>query len=298
MLNHLLISALKDQSSRHLFTPQKKLVIYIRKFICFVLRKAKFPIRIYANAFFGRQIRVVLPEMVSNVIWQKGYFEEDVCYYFLNLLGPGDTCIDIGGHFGFFSMLARELVGPEGTVVTFEPMPRTRAILAENMERNAGPATHYLIPAAAGAGPNKLTFKDFGLIGSAFATSDEQRSAAVTLVGKVEVDVRTVDAVVSELGLSSLKLMKIDAENAEYDVVQGSLVTLRTLRPALILEAGDASGKVGATRRVLDVVTAEGYVPYEFHRWTLRPHAITERYGYQNLLMVPQEKIAHMVGSG
>lgn len=240
-----------------------------------------------ATTFYSRQICIVLPEPVSVRIWRYGIFEPDVAFYLLSVLRPGDVFIDIGGHFGFFSMLGRELVGSMGAVVTFEPMPATREILTENMQKNAAPTRHYLIPAAAGASSGKLMFKDFGLAGSAFATSSAERSAGLKFAGNVQVDVRTVDSVVEELELMSLRLMKIDAENAEYDVLQGALSTLRRLRPAIIIETGDSA--VSSSRRVVDTLLAEGYRPFEFHDWMIRPHKVTETYGYLNLLMIPTE---------
>lgn len=286
---------LKKRHSRSLGTSRINVAAPVKSAAPFLLRKAGLPVHVAATTFFHRRMKVVLPEMVSVAIWRDGYFEEDVCAYLLALLRPGDCFIDVGGHFGFFSMLARELVGVQGTVVTFEPMPSTRKILMENMNEHAGPAMHYLIPAAAGAKVGKLSFKDFGLTGSAFATSGTERNSSVKLRGEVDVDVRTVDSVIEDLQVPSLRLMKIDAENAEFDVVQGSLGTIRALRPAIILEAGDASGEHSSTRRVIDVLLAEGYSPYEFYNWVLRPHAVTQSYGYQNLLMIPQEMVAEVV---
>jgi len=253
----------------------------------YLLRHAGLLHKELATTFFGRRMLVVLPEPVSVTVWRYGMFERDVAFYLLSTLRPGDTFIDIGGHFGFFSMLGRELVGVAGTVVTFEPMPATREILTENMQRNAAPALHYLIPSAAGSTSGRLVFKDFGLAGSAFATSGAEPSSGLQLAGMVEVEVRTVDSVVEELALASLRLIKIDAENAEFAVVQGALTTIRRLRPAIILEAGDSLE--GSTRRVVDTLLTEGYRPFEFHDWTIRPHTVVSSYGYLNLLMIPAE---------
>jgi FkbM family methyltransferase len=250
---------------------------------------------ILVDTFFGRKMKVVLPEGISVRIWRYGVFEEDVAFYLLSVLRPSDTFMDVGTHFGFFSMLAREITGAKGTVVSFEPMPSQRAILEENMAKHSAPCTHHLIPAAAGATAGHVKFKDFGILGSAFATSKEGRDARFALRGEVDVDVRTVDSVTEELGLTNLRLMKIDAENSEHDVLIGSLDTIRKLRPAIILEAGDTME--GATRRAVDVLLAENYTPYEFSDWSLRPHTISQRYDYQNLLMVPAEKTADMTGS-
>ncbi|AAU92796.1 methyltransferase, FkbM family [Methylococcus capsulatus str. Bath] len=261
----------------------------------YVLRHAGILRKELATTFFDRRMRVVLPEPVSVTIWRYGMFEPDVAFYLLSLLRPGDNFVDIGGHFGFFSMLGRELVGAEGTVVTFEPMPATREILAENMQRNAAPARHHLVPAAAGALAGTLMFKDFGLAGSAFATPifSAERASGLRLAGEVEVEVRTIDSVVDEFALASLRLMKIDAENAEYEVIQGALSTIRRLRPGIVIEAGDSAGS--STRRVLDALVAEDYRPFEFHDWALRPHVIADAYGYLNLLMLPAESSSEII---
>lgn len=246
------------------------------------------------DTFFGRKMKVVLPEGISVRIWRYGVFEEDVAFYLLSVLRPDDTFMDIGTHFGFFSMLAREITGAKGTVVSFEPMPSQRAILEENMAAHAAPCAHHLIPAAAGAKAGHVKFKDFGILGSAFATSKDGRDPRFAMRGEVDVDVRTVDSVTQELGLTSLRLMKIDAENAEHEVLMGSLETIRNMRPAIILEAGDTTE--GATRRAVDVLLAENYTAFEFSNWSLQPHTVSQRYAYQNLLMVPAEKTAEMTG--
>jgi hypothetical protein len=39
-------------------------------------------------------------------------------------LVEGDVLYDVGANVGFFSLLGARLVGPRGTVVAFEPLPR------------------------------------------------------------------------------------------------------------------------------------------------------------------------------
>ncbi|MBK8907405.1 MAG: FkbM family methyltransferase [Rhodospirillales bacterium] len=97
------------------------------------------------------------------------------------------------------------------------------------------------------------------------------------------------DPVVKELGLTSCKLVKIDAESAEMDVVQGALSTIGRLKPRIAIETGDSSQSGSTTRQVLDVLLAQGYLPYEFRDWELHPHSPKKKYGYQNLLLVHPE---------
>ena len=48
-------------------------------------------------------------------------YEADLSYFLMNILGKGDTFLDVGAHIGFFSVIAAKLVGPKGRVVAFEP---------------------------------------------------------------------------------------------------------------------------------------------------------------------------------
>jgi FkbM family methyltransferase len=248
-----------------------------------------------AETFFGRRQNVVLPDMVSVNIWRYGYFEEDVAFYLLASLRPGGTFIDVGGHFGFFSMLGAELIGADGTVITFEPMPKTREILAGNMAKRSAPCHHHLIPAAAGREAGTLTFKDFGLVGSAFATSEAERSGAFTPPGDVEVAMRPIDQIVGDLALDRLDLIKIDAENAEADVLAGAECTIESLKPALILETGDTEGS--EAHPLIESLIERGYRVFEFEDFALKPHIVADRYGYQNLLLVHTERLAEVDGT-
>lgn len=274
---------------------QRLASIPVRFLVPLALQKLARTKSITARTFFGREMKVVLPEGISVRIWRYGSFEPDVAFYLLASLKKGDTFVDIGGHFGFFSMLGRELVGPAGTVITFEPMPATRAILQENLSRHAAPAAQVLIPAAAGASHGKLVFKDFGITGSAFATAGEDRDGNLRLCGTVEVDVLPLDVVLERNSVTTCKLVKIDAENAEYEVVCGAMQALKKMRPNLVLETGDFAG--GATRRVLDLLLPLGYLPFEFSAWQLAAHQVRADYGYQNLLLVHRDRLGEIDAS-
>src|SRR5438034_4170766 len=90
-----------------------------------------------AETFWTGRFEAVLPESVSTHIWRYGFFEDDVCLFLLRTLAPGMVFVDVGAHFGFFTLLASELVGEAGRVVALEPMPRTFTQLSRNTSHNA-----------------------------------------------------------------------------------------------------------------------------------------------------------------
>src|SRR5256885_16942907 len=52
-----------------------------------------------------------------------GRYEPEVAQWFEQVVKPGMTVMDIGGHVGFYTLLAGELVGKTGKVFGFEPEP-------------------------------------------------------------------------------------------------------------------------------------------------------------------------------
>lgn len=90
-----------------------------------IMKIIKKNIEVKVPTFWGGEMSVVLPEDVSVSIWRYGYFEEDVVRYMLRFLTEGMTFIDIGAHFGFFTLLGSYLVGKSGKVLAFEPTPTT-----------------------------------------------------------------------------------------------------------------------------------------------------------------------------
>ena len=88
-----------------------------------------------AQLFFGRTMNVVLPEIVSEQIYTYGLFDEVVTWLAIKAAREGDTVLDVGGHFGYFTLLFSELVGESGQIVAFEPTPSTYGLLRDNVKR-------------------------------------------------------------------------------------------------------------------------------------------------------------------
>lgn len=108
----------------------------------------------------------LLPEAVSTLVWRTTYFDEAVCLTLLRTLKPGSVFVDIGAHFGFFSLLGSHLVGPNGRVISIEAMPSTFARLQKNIEHNSEHNNVTLYQGAAFDHATELEFHDFGVVAS------------------------------------------------------------------------------------------------------------------------------------
>ena len=110
---------------------------------------------------------VVLPEVISEQIYSYGLFDEIVTGVALRAVREGDVVIDVGAHFGYFTLLFAHLVGESGRVVSFEPTPSTFSVLRNNTAalKNVTP-----LNMAAGRQSGRLTISDFGLTYCAWNT--------------------------------------------------------------------------------------------------------------------------------
>ena len=231
-------------------------------------------------------MKVVLPEVVSGEILRFGYIEEPVASAIITYVRKGGTAIDVGGHFGFFSLLLSEMVGESGQVVVFEPIPSTFVILSEN---TAG-LPIKTINMAVWDKEEVVTLKDYGLSFSAFNSirdprTGERRNTAMDK--SVTIEGTTLDSYVAARGICP-DFVKIDAESAEFEVVTGMDRILREIKPVICIELGDV-GVEGATksRTIVNKLISYDYQPYEWHEGSFREHAPTRDYPYSNLVFIP-----------
>jgi len=257
----------------------KKPFVFFNFLISDSLKKSS---RKTAKLFWGDTMNVVLPEHVSSHIYKYGYFDEEVCFYLISLLEPGDSFMDIGSHFGFFSILAGYLVGKSGNIVSVDPTPSTVSILKENIQnRNTG---HFQIfQNAAFSHDTTLSFFDFGVEKSAYnsliGSRLEKMDEATLNQYRINVEAKTGDSLVEASKINSLKLIKIDAESSEMQVMEGLQETLKKFHPSVILEIGDTgSVETSASLTLIHYLQNQGYKPYEYNGKDIVEHQILDNY--------------------
>ena len=240
-----------------------------------------------ARTFWGENLQVILPEVVSSSIWRNGYFEESVCLYMLSVLREGMTFVDVGAHFGFFTLFGAHLVGKDGKVLSFEPVPYTYHQLVKNA---AGHPNIDTLNCAAFSEEKDITFHDYGLERSAFNSSFGIRADEMDIQSKeLVVKARKIDNVIKERGYERLDLVKIDAESSEIHVLKGMVDTLKTYRPSIIVEVGDfgISG-VPKSEEIISWLEKREFYPYEAHGMELVRHLKKDDYAYGNILFLPR----------
>lgn len=74
------------------------------------------------------------PASIQEYLFET--FEPYTTELFKRAIKPGATVLDIGAQFGYYSLLAAKLTGPDGMVFSFEPVPRNFEVLIKNIEMN------------------------------------------------------------------------------------------------------------------------------------------------------------------
>jgi len=188
------------------------------------------------------QFKGILPEAISSLIWRDGCYDPKTTLKLINLLKKGDTFLDIGAHFGYFTLIGQSLVSFSGKVISIEPMPSTYSSLQQNIEHNG--LTQYCTCVQKGAfNESKRTeFMDYGVVFSSLNGGfDPRTSYRNEGHGKpVQVDLETVDVILEQLDAGRIDVVKIDAESSEFYAVQGMMETVRKYLPSIIIEVDTA----------------------------------------------------------
>jgi FkbM family methyltransferase len=148
---------------------------------------------------------------------------------FIETCRPGMHVLDVGAHYGVFTLAALHYGGPTTRVVAVDPSPATMALLATNLDLNGVRDRVTLVPSALSAnagGIETLTTgatQHFQMVPTAPGRPDAQRVPATT-----------VDQLAESHG--AFTHIKIDVEGHELSVLQGGSTSIPASRPFLALE--------------------------------------------------------------
>jgi FkbM family methyltransferase len=245
-------------------------------------------IKTKATLLTGDQMTVVFPEEVSVALCRYGFYEEGGTRSLLGQLQAGMTFLDVGAHFGYYTLLASHLVGNKGQVHAFEPTPSTFRVLEANVKGNPNIRIHQI---ALSSVSGQATLSDCGVKFSQRNSLHQPRLSQpawsrLTPVPE-QVQTTTIDQYASRAGAAP-DFIKIDAEGSGYEVLLGADQTLRKMRPIITLEVGDSSlDGYPRSREPVQFLIERGYQPYEFRQGRFLKHAPRDSYQWDNLMFVP-----------
>eukprot|EP00927_Polykrikos_kofoidii_P080875 TRINITY_DN7787_c0_g1_i1.p1 TRINITY_DN7787_c0_g1~~TRINITY_DN7787_c0_g1_i1.p1 ORF type:complete len:482 (-),score=75.16 TRINITY_DN7787_c0_g1_i1:339-1784(-) len=180
---------------------------------------------------------------VGNAVRQVGTFDLGQSYALQALCRPGDIVLDIGANVGGFTVPLAERVGPRGEVHAFEPFRKVYQHLNANVAMN-GLTNVFTYNVALGSTqkvvevhtPDLTTwnFPSAIRVEGQYDPADAMSKANLRYEKKKErLEVRPLDTIEFD---GPVRLVKIDVEFMELEVVRGGKEMFRTHRPVLWVE--------------------------------------------------------------
>jgi FkbM family methyltransferase len=195
--------------------------------------------RLEVGVVGGSRMMVDTTDVAGRMLATSGVWEPHVTAAVRSLLRPGDVFVDVGANIGYFTLLGARLVGTGGRVHALEPAALPYEELVANVERN-GLANVVPERVAAGATSGEGTLREVvegGNIGASSLRSDPERGWGVVRAVPLTVPLRTLADVVPVADWPRLRLVKIDVEGYETEVLTGlEPIMAAGNRPAVAVE--------------------------------------------------------------
>lgn len=229
-----------------------------------------------ARTFFGDEMTVVLPSATEIYLFGAKTHDSEIrlAKFLLKNLKAGDCFIDVGAHFGYFTLLAAKLVGEKGRVHAFEPSRNTLKILQKNTASVHHITLHHR---AVSDSEDTLVFHEFPALFSEYNSLVLPTSAADSPAAdtpdwlkknppeKNEVQgIRLGDFLVKKAIVP--KIIKIDVEGAEPQVLRGMEDFFRSETPPLVMEYLIDASQNQAHRWAVIYSEQFGYQPFTIQK--------------------------------
>ena len=199
--------------------------------VCFnrilnALSQERFPVVTLSGPLAGYRMRIDCHRFRSFVY---GTYEPPVLQTIIAVIQSGETAIDVGAYIGYYTLLLAKHVGPSGRVIAFEPLPENFRVLSENIELNSLQNVIAENKAVAHQSGVAMLYRGYG--GPLSLTS-----SIVDVSGEgLEVQAISLDEYLSH-NRERVAFVKIDAEGAEVQVLEGMKRILKEDRPFVVVE--------------------------------------------------------------
>jgi len=192
---------------------------------------------VLASTPFDYSLQANANDIVGRYIYYFGVWEPNLTYWIKNRLRAEDVFVDVGANIGYFSLLASKCVGALGRVVAVEALPQTARILEENLLLNRTQNVRIANAAAWDQdGEVELFTSVAGPVGT--TTVSPEWASQWALGDRFKVPAKPLYEILSIEEIRRARLIKIDVEGAEWQVVSGMEKIFNELRPdvEIILE--------------------------------------------------------------
>jgi FkbM family methyltransferase len=147
------------------------------------------------------------------------------------ILKPGDVYVDVGAHVGFHTLVARKLIGDKGLVVALEPQPYNCHKILRNWIANDWRNLNLRIAAAGNRDQNISLYAQDASDSARLSVNPNNIN---DLPQVFYVPMIKLNTIFQELKLNKVKLVKIDVEGFELEVLRGVLSELKIVENIIL----------------------------------------------------------------
>jgi len=183
---------------------------------------------------------------VGRSLDNYGEWSESEVNLLSQFLTPGDVVAEVGSNIGAHTVPIAKLVGPKGLVLAFEPGQVIFKLLCANLALN-GIFNVRTYHAAVGGATGAITVPplDYAV---------EENFGALSL-GKWVAGEKVPLLKLDSLSLPALRLLKVDVEGMEADVLLGAQQTIAEYRPILYVE----NDRKAQSAQLIELLDTFGY---------------------------------------
>lgn len=189
----------------------------LRKVITSLIPTPIGPTVVCTNYGFDIVVDPIVDKGLERSIYYTGTYEAGTLDIITKCLRKGDSFIDIGCNIGLMSLLASKLIGINGTVYSFEPEPKIFSIFQKNIELNK---LNNIYVYNIALGSNNYNATIYSNLNASRGSASLIKSHEVNSEGVV-VSTQTLDEFITKNNISNIRMVKIDVEGWEMEVLKG-----------------------------------------------------------------------------
>lgn len=162
------------------------------------------------------------------------WYDLDMQLFINDLIRHGDTVVDVGAHRGDFALVASHLVGAEGKVICFEPNLKCLTLLEQEVVSNR---IDNVIVYHFGLGEREEELEQNRYTLALSVSENSKAENAVPsdekITDQVRVKIKRGDGFLAN---ERVRLIKVDVEGFECNVIKGLVNTISRDHPIIVTE--------------------------------------------------------------
>ena len=226
-----------SKMGRFLKSPIKYLYAILHRKIIYSRQKKE--IETKCSTFFNLDMDIMLPSSTDIYLTGGKSHSSEIALarYMIREISKGDIYLDVGAHYGYFSLLASQLVGEKGAVISIEASPVTYRVLSKNAKKTKNISSYNY---AVSDKEQKMTFFEFPNLYSEYNSLFIGQYEGEEWFQKYKPKEISIQAIKLDDFLKNQKIVpsfiKIDVEGAEYVVLKGTENHLAQHRTTIAME--------------------------------------------------------------